>query len=286
MKNIIVIYHQNCMDGSAAAWVASKKFAKDAEYIAASDRINLPGYIVNHTNISEAEIYILDFCYPRDVMLDLEKKCKKLIVLDHHESVKSDIESVENHVYGVEKSGAMLAWEYFFPDTSAPLAVQYVSDSDTWTHLMPDYKYVDAYIYKAGDNVDDIKYFDNIVNELEDKTNFENIKSIGKYLHEAHMNVCKNYADKAELVNFAGYEVYAVNAAAECRSETGHMLAEKTGTFGMCYYYIEGKLKVSLRSVKDFDCSLIAKEYGGGGHKNAASFFVKRDNPILSIINK
>ena len=161
-------------------------------------------------------------------------------------SVKSDIESVENHVYGVEKSGAMLAWEYFFPDTSAPLAVQYVSDSDTWTHLMPDYKYVDAYIYKAGDNVDDIKYFD----------------------------------------SDTGYEVYAVNAAAECRSETGHMLAEKTGTFGMCYYYIEGKLKVSLRSVKDFDCSLIAKEYGGGGHKNAASFFVKRDNPILSIINK
>jgi oligoribonuclease NrnB/cAMP/cGMP phosphodiesterase (DHH superfamily) len=284
MKNIIVIYHQNCMDGTAAAWVAYQKFGKDAEYIAASDRINLPDYVTCHTNISDVEVYILDFCLPRHTMLGLESKCKKLVVLDHHESVKSDIESVKTHVYGVEKSGCMLTWEYFFPEFPAPLAIQYVSDSDTWTHTMPDYQYVDAYIYKSEQNTDNIKYFDNIVSELNDKSKFENLKSIGKYLHETHMNMCKNYADKAELVNFAGYQVYAVNAPAECRSQTGHILAEKTGTFSMCYYYIEGKLKVSLRSVKDFDCSVIAKEYGGGGHKNAASFFVPRDNPILSII--
>jgi nanoRNase/pAp phosphatase (c-di-AMP/oligoRNAs hydrolase) len=284
MKNIIVIYHQNCMDGSAAAWVASQKFGKDAEYIAASDRVNLPEYVTLHTDISDVEVYILDFCFPRDTMLDLESKCKKLVVLDHHESVKSDIESVKTHVYGVEKSGCMLAWEYFFPESAAPLAIQYVSDSDTWTHTMSDHQYVDAYIYKPEQNTDNIKYFDGIVSELNDKSKFENIKSIGKYLHETHMNMCKSYADKAELVNFAGYEVYAVNAPAECRSQTGHILAMKTGTFSMCYYYIEGKLKVSLRSVKDFDCSVIAKEYGGGGHKNAASFFVQRHNPILSII--
>ncbi len=272
------------MDGSAAAWVAYQKFGKEAEYIAASDRVNLPTYVTTHTDIGNVEVYIVDFCYPKEVLLDLQSKCKKLVVLDHHESAKVDIESVDNHVYGVEKSGCMLAWEYFFPETTAPLAVQYVSDSDTWTHAMPDYKYVDAYIYKSEQNTDNIKYFDSIVSELNDKSRFENIKSIGKYLHEAHMNMCKNYADKAELVNFAGYEVYAVNAAAECRSETGHILAEKTGTFSMCYYYIDGKLKVSLRSVKAFDCSLIAKEYGGGGHKNAASFFVSRESPILSII--
>ena len=33
-----------------------------------------------------------------------------------------------------------------------------------------------------------------------------------------------------------------------------------------------GKYKYSLRSKGDFDVSIIAKAFGGGGHKNAAGF--------------
>jgi phosphoesterase RecJ-like protein len=32
----------------------------------------------------------------------------------------------------------------------------------------------------------------------------------------------------------------------------------------------DGSVFASLRSVGDFDVSKLAKEYGGGGHKNAA----------------
>jgi nanoRNase/pAp phosphatase (c-di-AMP/oligoRNAs hydrolase) len=32
----------------------------------------------------------------------------------------------------------------------------------------------------------------------------------------------------------------------------------------------DGRLSLSFRSVGDMDVSLIAKAYGGGGHKNAA----------------
>jgi c-di-AMP phosphodiesterase-like protein len=186
-------------------------------------------------------------------------------------------------MYGTQDSGCMLAWKYFYPNANVPLAIQYVSDSDTWTNMMPDYKYINSYIYRS-DNELTIENFDKLVLELEDKDKFEEIRKIGKALrenYEANVNI---YIKKAELINFDGYEVYSVNAPSEIRSDLGHELALKTNSFSVIYYYLEGKWKVSLRSVKDFDVSIIAKNHGGGGHKNAAAFTVNSQNPIVKLL--
>ena len=67
----------------------------------------------------------------------------------------------------------------------------------------------------------------------------------------------------------------AVNATEQYASEVGNILAKQSGTYGAVWTYKgAGKYKVSLRSVKEFDVLLIAKLYGGGGHKNAAGFYV------------
>jgi nanoRNase/pAp phosphatase (c-di-AMP/oligoRNAs hydrolase) len=58
-------------------------------------------------------------------------------------------------------------------------------------------------------------------------------------------------------------------------SEIGHELATTGGTFGLIWYLGENnKAKISLRSNGDHDVSAIAKQFGGGGHKNAAGFEV------------
>ena len=59
MKNIIVLYHKNCMDGMAAAWVCYKKYGNDAEYIACDDWKNLPSYVLalSDDDLSKIEIY-------------------------------------------------------------------------------------------------------------------------------------------------------------------------------------------------------------------------------------
>jgi oligoribonuclease NrnB/cAMP/cGMP phosphodiesterase (DHH superfamily) len=44
--------------------------------------------------------------------------------------------------------------------------------------------------------------------------------------------------------------------------------------FSASYFIKEGKKIYSLRSRGDFDVSVIAKAFGGGGHKNAAGFSV------------
>ena len=271
------------MDGTASAWVANKKYGDTAEYIAADNWNVLPEYVTNHKDISNVEIYVIDFSFSKEVLLDLQDKCKKLVILDHHVGAKENIESVREHVYGEGESGCMLAWKYFFPDIDIPLAIQYVSDSDTWTHEMPDYEIVDAYIYKT-DNDFTINYFQRIVDELSDEKRFQEVKKIGKVLREAYLSTVNKYLDRAEEVEFAGYKVLAVNAPSEIKSELGHKLAEKTGTFGIIYYYFEGKWRFSLRSVDDFDVSEIAKKLGGGGHKNAAAFHIPFENPITSIL--
>ena len=64
-------------------------------------------------------------------------------------------------------------------------------------------------------------------------------------------------------------------------SDLGHKLAEKSGTFGLTYFY-HGKRQCydcGLRSIGDFDVSELAHQFGGGGHKNAAGFSV--DQPTF-----
>ena len=273
------------MDGMASAWVCFQKYNNDAEYIACDDWINLPINIssLSGAELSEKEIYIVDFSFTKEILLDLESKCKKLVILDHHVGAKENIESVHNHVYGVGISGCALAWNYFYPELEMPLAIQYISDSDTWTNKMPDYKYVNAYIYK-GDKDLSIQMIDEIVKELEDTNNFERIKKIGQALHDSREGNIKRYIERAELIDFEGHQVYAVNAPSEIKSELGHELAKKTNSFSIIYQYVDNKWKISLRSVADFDVSVIAIKHGGGGHKNAAAFTIKADNPILQVI--
>jgi nanoRNase/pAp phosphatase (c-di-AMP/oligoRNAs hydrolase) len=45
-----------------------------------------------------------------------------------------------------------------------------------------------------------------------------------------------------------------------------------TPAFAACYWDTPEGRVFSLRSIGDFDVSEIAKQYGGGGHKNASGF--------------
>jgi len=45
-----------------------------------------------------------------------------------------------------------------------------------------------------------------------------------------------------------------------------------------------GGFKISFRSRNDFDCSLIAQQFGGGGHKKAAGAFI--DEPLVAAQTK
>ena len=274
LKDIVIVYHDNCMDGFGAAWSAWKKYGDNASYIPAkySD--------TPISDISGKELYIVDFSYPKDVLIEMEKKTKRLVVLDHHITAHEAIISVKEHVYGEDKSGAYLAWEFFHPNTKVPRLIEYISDSDTWTNKMPQWEEVNSYIYRENKEKFSFDSFENSYKELETEEGYKKAIEIGSVLRESHMARVEKYADKAELVSFEGYQIYTTSSPSEVRGELGHILAEKTGTFSLIFWYEKGIWKCSLRSVKDFDVTVIAKKYKGGGHKNAAAFTVPTDFPL------
>jgi len=274
-KKILVLYHGKCMDGFAGAWSAWKKFGDTAEYLP-QERTKIPESDI----FQDKEVYVIDYSFTKEQILSFEKVASKFVCIDHHISAKEAVESLKEHSFDTSHSGSYLAWKYFFPETEVPRLIEYISDSDTWAHKLADYENVEAYIYRETEKGSEFSYFEDLSKELESDEGFERAKSIGKLFREAHEKRVNIYEEMAELINFEGYEVYAVNAPSDIRSELGHRLAIKTNSFSVLFYYEKGMWKCSLRSVKDFDVSAIAVKHGGGGHKNAAAFAVKTGFPI------
>lgn len=123
-----VLYHANCYDGFGAAFAAWKKFGDQAEYIPVSYGQDAPF-------ILESEgIFIIDFSYPINTLNNLSQ-IAPVVVLDHHKTAE---EALSPHVgkdnpkiiFDMNKSGALLAWEYFHPETPVPLLIKHISDRD------------------------------------------------------------------------------------------------------------------------------------------------------------
>ena len=125
-KKIVILYHKNCTDGFGAAWAGWKKFKNKAEYIAVDPQILPKKRIINK------DIYILDNCYPKQILEKLKKDNKKVIVIDHHISNKEIIKNASAYVFNNNHSGAVLAWKYFNPNKKTPILLRYIEDQDLW----------------------------------------------------------------------------------------------------------------------------------------------------------
>jgi len=98
----------------------------------------------------------------------------------------------------------------------------------------------------------------------------------------------KLYAGKAETIKFLGYEIPAINCPANIASEVGDTLnAMNDIPFALMYILNSEKVFCSLRSSKNNSKAVnvfqLAKNFGGGGHANAAGFITDPET-LLSII--
>ncbi len=276
-KNILVLYHASCTDGFGAAYAAWKKFGNTADYVPLERKSQVP----NSSLFENKEVYILDYSFTKKLMLAYEQVAKKFVVVDHHRSDEEDVKSVTCHVFNLDYSAAYLAWKLFHPDVAMPKLFEYISDSDTSSHKLPDWEEIEAFIYSDTEHHFTFKHFTELEKILDDTTKDTYIKEVGKSLLSASAKKIQDYANVAELISFDGHQVYAVNAPREIKSKLGHELAKRTNSFALVFSYERGFWKCSLRSVGDFDVSKLAEKYGGGGHKNSAAFLISTNFPLL-----
>jgi nanoRNase/pAp phosphatase (c-di-AMP/oligoRNAs hydrolase) len=116
--------------------------------------------------------------------------------------------------------------------------------------------------------------------------NKKGIIKIGTALAKQIDKVVERHIEKAKLITFEGYEVYACNAPTIILDKLGEKLNEKKGPFTILYRFERDNLRVLFRGNGTIDVSEIAKKYGGGGHKDAAGIRFKNRFPLSFLIGE
>jgi len=287
-KKPLVIYHAHCTDGLAAAWCFWNAFGNTVDYYAGVYNQPMP-------DIVDRVVYLVDFSYKRDKMVDMCKWAHSVTVLDHHKTALEDLAGIEKEFDNIdishctnEKSGAMVAWDYLNYGNDAckepPLFLQHVQDRDLWNFELPLTKEI---IRGATNEPLTIELID--VYMQMSATDLKHIAALGKNILISEMTLMKGILKECtrEIEFDNGHSIVPlplVNAPGALFSEMGDLLG-KTSPGVVMYYDTKSHRVFGLRSNKEhgIDVSAIAKMYGGGGHKNAAGFKVTRDHPLATI---
>ena len=262
-KKILVFYHSGCMDGFSAAWVAHQKFGDNAEYIPATHN--------EMYDVKDKEIYMVDIS-----ISDKEEDIKQLVqdndvtFIDHHITRQNLVSLFKKSHFALDKSGAVLTWEYFNPGKEVPLFLKHVQAQDIWDWKLPSTREIMTAVSVCEQT---FEIWDKIVADIEKESERNKYIGKGKIMLDYFNRLCDEIIeDGKSLVQFEGHQVYAVNVPHIFASVIGNNLALYKNSFGIIWFQDNNQIRVSLRSIKDFDISVIAKKYGGGGHKNAAGF--------------
>jgi len=272
MTKLLCIYHKNCADGFGSA-VAVNQWAlsinRQCEFIPAHYG-DIPPDVTNR------EVLIVDFSYPREILLEMQAKSSKITVIDHHKSAQKDLEGLDFCFFDMERSGAVSTWLSLFPYRAVPRLLEYIQDRDLWQWKLSGSKEVSAALqtidqtFEAWD-----KYL------LDD--NIYKLIAQGHEILKYQQHCVKKIitSDGITMQNIAGYNVPCINTT-HLISEIGNDLA-KNQPFCALYFETGDKRIYSLRSAPNgIDVSDIAKLFGGGGHQHAAGFSIEKYNYDLS----
>jgi oligoribonuclease NrnB/cAMP/cGMP phosphodiesterase (DHH superfamily) len=290
MSKIFVLYHgPTCVDGFAAAWAVHRVLGDfEVSYTPMQYGDKLPEGIGRHD-----VVFMLDFSMKRAAIEKLARSVRALTVIDHHKTAKEELEGLDGTIPGLhvvfdmDRSGAVLAWEYFFPNQPVPQLLLYVQDRDLWTWQLPWSRAVSAALALEP------KKFA-VWDWMYDKWSTPWLPQFvirGDSILDAQKAHVDAIVQHAVLADVGGWIVPVVNSPI-FQSELGEALCAKypNAPFSAVFFVkggVSGEGNItfdldeadevwSLRSKGTFDVSTVAKAFGGGGHAPAADFSCKR----------
>lgn len=255
-----VLYHANCADGFGAAYAAWKVLGDQAEYLPVrhgQPPPDLPDW---------GQVAVVDFSYPREILIELKSRVAGLMILDHHKSALQDLESLDYARFDLTKAGARMAWEFWHPDSQLPSLLAYIEDRDLWRWALPHSREISQALhsYPMGKREDFA---------LWDSLDVEDLQREGQAILRYQNLQVQRAVSRARWISLADHKIPAVNSCL-FQSEIGEELCQRypEAPFSAVWYTKDENQAWSLRSVGDFDVSLVAQIFGGGGHRNAAGF--------------
>lgn len=279
MSDTLVIYHGNCYDGICAAWVCYKALDEGKN----SEVTYIPlNYSDSPPNVKGEDVVIVDFSFKRSAMIKMNLEARSLIVLDHHKTAEEELKGLDFVKFDMNRSGAGLAWDWFFPSVTRPRIVNYIEDRDLWRFQLPDSREINAWIQSFEI---DLNIFANNVAPAVNGYSPE-IEMAGRFLIMQQQSytkaICKNARLKEIITpDSRVYKGPYVQTSILMSEVCDYLVKNFPGNYPFAFYSFErsdGKFQYGMRSRSDFDVSEIARAFGGGGHKNAAGF--ELDEPL------
>lgn len=288
----LVLFHGNCTDGFASAWVA-RRAMPDAELIPVQ-------YGQPPPDVRGRDVYIIDFSYKRPVMRQILSDAHKAVVLDHHVTAEAELADIVDEFvmrpdlianrpgselpvvhFDMAKCGARLAWEYFNPDEKPPFLIELVEDRDLWKFELPESKALSAWLASMPK---DFEEWDGIAERLTRpwfangewwyRSDVEELIECGEAILRYQDQLVSSICKAAREIEMDGHRILAVNTSV-LFSEVAGKLAEDR-PFGAAWFQrSDGRIQWSLRSRDGgIDVSEVAKKRGGGGHRNSSGYEV------------
>lgn len=281
----LCIYHGNCADGFGAAWAVREALGRDVEFHAGVYQAPPPDVAARH-------VILVDFSYKRPIIEEMARTARSITILDHHKSAAEDLQLYtlppENMLHAfddfaalcefhswipirahfdMEKSGAMIAWEYFHPGCRPPRLISHIQDRDLWHFELPGTRAIQACVFSYP--------YDFGIWDMLMASDPNQLRQDGEVIERKHF---KDIEELTKVVTrrmvIGGHDVPVANLPYTLASDAGHALAQGE-PFAGCYWDTPNGRCFSLRSTDDgLDVVDIAKQYGGGGHPHASGFTV------------
>lgn len=266
-KNLC-IYHNNCLDGFASAWVVHKALAGEVAFYPGVHQQAPP-------DIDGEDVFLVDFSYKKDVLQKMLKTAASITIIDHHVSAEKDLSELFqsgelNGIFDMTQSGAMLTWQWFNPGKTVPRLIEHIQDRDLWQFKLDGTREIhsalSSYPY-------DFATWDQLM--ASDDKQLAALRTEGEAIErKLQKDIRQLIASGVRRMKIGGYDVPVLNASAAYVSDAGNIMSVGE-PFAACYWDHASGRSFSLRSQQDaVDVSEVAKAYGGGGHKNAAGFTV------------
>ncbi len=289
----VLIYHDNCDDGFAAAWAIHKKWGDAVQYLPSNYGHQMPVWQ------DGSEVLVADFSFPPEQCEELVAQGCRILMLDHHKTAKEALAGLHqihrptiDNVgrcfdrmsgtwreevlveFDMNRSGARMAWDFAFPGAETPELILAVEDRDLWRFDRPDTKLVSMYLRSLDRDFEQWDAAAALYSDNPDQFLAE-ANAIKRFYDQRVKSICEN----AGTQHFQGHDGVAVTYACpyDFVSESCHTLLDMypDAPFAVAVIQNQEGITYSLRSRDDrVDVSEIAKANGGGGHRNAAGFRV------------
>jgi uncharacterized protein len=278
----IVLYHGSCFDGFGSAFVVWLYYKSNYNIEHANSIKYIPCYYLKESanlttefldQMKGKNILMCDFSYKYNHLVQLVSVAKTFMILDHHKTAEEDLKKIPEHlkIFDMKRSGTGITWDLFFTDVGMPKFLAYIQDRDIWSKKYEETTEFVTFFYEQEFN------FESWETYLKESMVEKAIETGKKWLEYQNLllnRIIKKTSYVIQEIN-GQYSIVLYLNSSEFKSDVGNKVFNNLpiGDFSCVWDYnlYMNQTVYSLRSTNDrFDVSVIASNFGGGGHRNAS----------------